>query len=79
MTENHPTSTELSMAKHLFDPRPTQDSRYIFLDKEIICIECFKQLLQLNASNIKELKLIFVKHRRLTMLRGLPFRKDVGL
>jgi len=23
VTENHPTSTELSMAKHLFDPGPT--------------------------------------------------------
>ena len=27
--ENHPTSTELSMAKHIFDPRPTQGSMYM--------------------------------------------------
>ena len=39
---NHLTSTELSMAMHIFDPRPTQGSRYIFLDKEIICIKCFQ-------------------------------------
>ena len=26
---NGPTSTELSMAKHIFDPGPTQGSRYI--------------------------------------------------
>jgi len=24
VTGNHPTSTGLSMAKHIFDPRPTQ-------------------------------------------------------
>jgi len=29
VTENHPTSTEPSMAKHLFDPGPTEGSRYI--------------------------------------------------
>ena len=26
---NHPTSTGLSMAKHIFDPRPTQGLKYI--------------------------------------------------
>ena len=29
VTGNHPTSIELSMAKHLFDPGPIEGSRYI--------------------------------------------------
>ena len=39
---NHPTSTELSMAKHIFDPGPTPVSMYIFLDKEGICTKGFQ-------------------------------------
>ena len=39
---NHLTSTGLSMAKHIIDPGPTKDSRYICLDKENICNKCFK-------------------------------------
>ena len=29
VTGNHPTSTELSMAKHIFDPGPTRGLKYI--------------------------------------------------
>ena len=29
VTGNHPTSTGLSMVKHIFDPRPTQGLKYI--------------------------------------------------
>ena len=39
---NHLTSTVLSKAKHIFDPRPTRDSRYISLDKDNICSKCFQ-------------------------------------
>jgi hypothetical protein len=42
VTGNHPTFTKLSMAKHIFDPGPTQGSMYMFLDKEGICIKCFQ-------------------------------------
>ena len=38
---NHLTSTGLSKAKHIFDPRPTKDSRYNYLDKDNICSKWF--------------------------------------
>ena len=44
VTGNHPTCTGLSMAKHIFDPRPTQ-VQGIFLNKEVICIKCFHSTL----------------------------------
>ena len=49
---NHLTSTSLSMAKHMFNPRPTQGSS-IFLDKVVLCIKWFQSTLITNASNIK--------------------------
>ena len=39
---NHPTSTGLTNAKHIFDPGPIKDSRYISLDKDNICSKCFQ-------------------------------------
>ena len=45
VTRNHLTSTELSKAKHIFDPGPTKDSRYICLDKESICSKWFQSTL----------------------------------
>ena len=36
------TSTGLSIAKHIFNPGPMKDSRYICLDKENICSKCFQ-------------------------------------
>jgi hypothetical protein len=61
VTGNHPTSTKLSTTKHIFDPGPTYDSRYIFWTRKIYASSVSIQVPQPNASNIKELKLVFIK------------------
>ena len=45
VTGNHPTSTGLSRAKHIFDPGPIQGERCIYLDKVVPCIKCFHSTL----------------------------------
>ena len=42
---NHLSSTGLSKANHQFDPGPTKDSRYIYLDKDNICSKWFQSTL----------------------------------
>ena len=42
---NHLASTGLSKAKYIFDPGPTKDSRYIYLDKDNICSNWFQSTL----------------------------------
>ena len=41
VTGNHPTSTGLSRAKHIFNPGPIQGERCIYLDKVVPCIKCY--------------------------------------